>query len=528
MTDKSMRWHAPLYERIDEWRRTKPSSFHVPGHKHGEMLALLDGIDHSVAETFQALMTMDVTELSVTDDLHDPTDAIAEAQRLAAQSYGADETLFLVGGSTVGNLAMLLACCDPGELVIIQRNAHKSVLNGLALAGAQAVFLSPQRELQTGLHCVPSLSDVEEALKRYPQARAVMLTNPSYYGAHIDLTPYSALIHEHGKLLLVDEAHGAHYGHHPDLPQSAIQAGADAVVQSTHKTLPALTMGAMLHIQGDRINREAIRHALTMIQSSSPSYPIMVSLDIARAMLDRLGASMFDQGIHRADSFRQWIASNENLPIEVIDGDKHRIIERMDPLRIVLRDTTGCLSGYELQRELEHRGCWAEMADPVYVVLLIGAAASERDMTRLQEALSEIAQKCILNEEINASADHYSSYNRVSSDAYINEAIGLPRKDDGMGPSAMDDELERVSEPILFSRSGIDGDSIEQVAVLEAAGRIAAEAVIPYPPGIPILYKGEAISAKTAAHIDKLAGHGARCQGAIDPTMRTIAVIRRS
>lgn len=528
MTDKDMRWHAPLYERIDEWRRTKPSSFHVPGHKHGEMLALLDDIDHSVTETFQALMTMDVTELSVTDDLHDPTDAIAEAQRLAARCYGGDETFFLVGGSTAGNLAMLLACCNPGELIIVQRNAHKSVINGLALAGAQAVFLSPQREMQTGLDCVPSLFDVEEALKRYPQARAVMLTNPSYYGAYIDLTPYSALIHEHGKLLLVDEAHGAHYGHHPDFPRSAIQAGADAVVQSTHKTLPALTMGAMLHIQGDKINREAIRHSLTMIQSSSPSYPIMVSLDIARAMLDRLGASMFEQGVRRADSFRRWVASNEKLSFEVIDGSKHRIIERMDPLRIVLRDTTGCLSGYELQRQLEHRGCWVEMADPVYVVLLIGAAVSERDISRLQEALSEIARKCIFNEGIHASKDHYSSYSNACSDAYINEAIDLLSNYHEMESLAMDDQMERISEPILFSRSGVDGDSIEQVSVAEAAGRIAAEAVIPYPPGIPILYKGEWISAKAAAYIDKLAGYGARCQGAMDPTMRTIAVIRRS
>lgn len=519
MTDKGMLRHAPLYAMLDEYRRTAPSSFHVPGHKHGQMMALLDGIEGSAAETFRMLMTIDVTELSVTDDLHDPTGAIAEAQRLAARCFGADETFFLVGGSTAGNLAMLLACCLPGELVIVQRNAHKSVLNGLTLAGAQAVFLSPQRERQTGLDCVPSLEDVQEALLRHPEAKAVLLTNPSYYGASVDLTPYSALIHQHGRLLLVDEAHGAHYGHHPKLPSSAVQAGADAVVQSTHKTLPALTMGAMLHIQGDRIDREAIRHALSMVQSSSPSYPVMASLDIARAMLDRLGASMFNQGIQQADSFKQWLATNEQFPIEAVDDGKHHIIERMDPLRIVLRDVTGCLSGYELQRQLELRGCWVEMADPVYIVLLFGAAVSEKDINRLQAALTDIAQQCTMNNEgIHASNRHH--------DSYINEAIHLEGR--LLELPDMYEQPERISEPILFSRNGVDKDSKEQVPVAEAAGRIAAEAIIPYPPGIPILYRGELVSFKTAAYIEKLAGHGARCQGAADPTLRSIAVMRNS
>ncbi|MBW7477367.1 aminotransferase class I/II-fold pyridoxal phosphate-dependent enzyme [Paenibacillus oenotherae] len=534
-----MRWHAPLYEGLAALRRTQPSSFHVPGHKYGRLLDLLGSVETTTAEVFRSLMEIDVTELSVTDDLHDPSGIIAEAQQLAALCYGAEETFFLVGGSTAGNLAMLLGCCQPGELVIVQRNAHKSILNGLALAGAQAVFIMPQREVQTGLDCVPALSDVEEAVRRHPEARAVLLTNPSYYGAHVDLTPYAALVHDHGKLLLVDEAHGAHYGHHPSFPRSALQAGADAVVQSTHKTLPALTMGAMLHLQGERIDREAIRHALTMIQSSSPSYPIMASLDIARAMLDVLGSSMFDKGILGAQAFKQWLQSmNHDVKhsvkpgvalhdggrgplLEVVDGKKHRIIDGMDPLRIVLGDRTGLLSGYELQRQLEKRGCWVEMADPLYVVLLFGAAVSEKDIIRLQDALSEIAQE-------------YSSIHTVRNadegepKAYINEASDFEYKRNEADWITLGEESERISKPIVFSRRGIDLSTTERIPVAEAVGRIAAEAVIPYPPGIPILYKGETITARTVSYIQKLALHGARCQGATDPTMQSLAVIADS
>ena len=183
---------------------------------------------------------------------------LLKAQELAARSFGAEETFFLVGGSTSGNLAMILAICEPGQQIIVQRNAHKSVLNGLALAGAKAIFIMPQTDPVSGLEIVPELSVVEEALVRYPDAKGVFLTNPSYYGLSVDLETYASLIHRYEKLLLVDEAHGAHYGLHPEFPTSALQAGADAVVQSTHKTLSALTMGAMLHVQGKRMDREAL------------------------------------------------------------------------------------------------------------------------------------------------------------------------------------------------------------------------------------------------------------------------------
>ncbi|SDX85487.1 aminotransferase class I/II-fold pyridoxal phosphate-dependent enzyme [Paenibacillus sp. CF384] len=499
---QSKQWHAPLFDTLTALQRSNPVSFHVPGHKYGQSIAHLTGMNDNAVQTFQSIMRIDVTEISGTDDLHAPSGIIQEAQTLAAEVFGADQTFFLVGGSTVGNLAMLLAACRPGDLVIVQRNAHKSVLNGLMLAGASAVFIMPQKNAGSNLDVLPDISQVEEAMAKYPDAKAVFLTNPSYYGLSIDLEPYAKQIHAHGMLLLVDEAHGAHYGLHPAFPRSAIQAGADAVVQSTHKTLPALTMGAMLHVQGQRIHTLALADALRMIQSSSPSYPIIASLDMTRAMLQAYGSDLFEQGIHAARRFRAWIKDQSAFETIIVDEEQGRSSAaaiRVDPIRVILREAHGRLSGFDLQQRLEKYGCYAEMADLRYVVLLFGLAASDSDVDRLQEALHAIA------EEI--------------------EREGLKARENVEMPI---EHHRTMSEPVVFTRSGVQhaSNGTETIPLSNSAGRYTVEAVIPYPPGIPLLYEGERITEETIIYIQQLMEHGARCQGASDPTMQTITVLR--
>lgn len=212
-----------------------------------------------------------------------------------------------MGGSTSGNIALLLALCEPDDMIIVQRNVHKSVLNGLRLAGARAVFLSPQIDVHSGLATIPSIEQVKEALILYPEAKAVFLSNPNYYGMGVKLGPYAQAVHDHHIPILVDEAHGAHYGFHPSFPRSALSEGVDAVVQSAHKTLPTLTMGALLHVQGDRIPIPSLRESLAMIQSSSPSFPILASIDISRAMIDTLGPALFEKSTASANAFRRWL-----------------------------------------------------------------------------------------------------------------------------------------------------------------------------------------------------------------------------
>lgn len=487
------RSYAPLFETLIRLAKQDPVSFHVPGHRYGHTW---EHHNSAESEAYSAIMKLDTTELSATDDLHHPEAAIAEAQILAAKRFGAEETFFLVGGSTSGNLALILAVCEPGDLVIVQRNVHKSVINGLRLAGARAVFVMPQTDDKTSLAVTPSLADVKTALDKNPEAKAVFLTNPNYYGMSVNLEPYAALIHAHDKLLLVDEAHGAHYGFHPALPRSAIFSGADAVVQSTHKTLTALTMGAMLHIQGERIPRYEVRQALAIVQSSSPSFPIMASIDISRAMIDRYGTDWFQEGIDSAAAFREWIAHRATAlrAIQLSDSDNSNAYNQLDPLRVVIWDATGAYSGYELQKLLEEQGCWAEMADPRHVVLVFHIKTSLADVEKL-------IASCLHIEMIIASTD------RVIANTEDRTLLQQPAASD---------------EPVLFYRRR--NARTVRVSLSEAVDTQSAEMVIPYPPGIPIVYPGEHLTMEIIQYIAYLSLQGAKFQGASDPAMKTIEV----
>lgn len=499
-------FHAPLFKALVNHTRTAPAGFHVPGHHYGR--AVMQDFVNSEAgyqpdQWYSAIMKLDVTELSTTDDLHHPEASIMEAQRLAACTFGAEETFFLVGGSTSGNIALLLALCEPGDCIIVQRNVHKSIINGLKLASAKAVFLTPEMDNNVALAIVPTIQQVEEALRLYPEAKAVFLSNPNYYGMSTDLTPFAELVHLYGKPLIVDEAHGAHYGFHPKLPRSGLAAGADAVVQSAHKTLPTLTMGAMLHVQGTRIQREALRQSLAMVQSSSPSFPILASLDISRAMIDALGIGLFEQSLASAASFRSWMDLH-SAAIKVLKRPDRPVTSSLydvDPLRVVIYDNSGVLSGFELQRLLEQHGCFAEMADPCYVLLVFGIQTSLEDTLKLQQAIN------IING--NANEQNETTPNKESTPTRT-----ILSKNTDMA----------ISEPVSFARDRFKNKSSVRVELGNAESFISAEMVTPYPPGIVILYQGEKITAAIIKQIQHLSASGAKFQGAADPGMATIAV----
>ncbi|MWC31149.1 aminotransferase class I/II-fold pyridoxal phosphate-dependent enzyme [Paenibacillus sp. MMS18-CY102] len=498
-------WYAPLYETLSKHAQSQPVSLHVPGHRNGESWrrGRQSGYDRYGLAHYENLMPLDVTELSHTDDLHAPEGVIAEAQQLAAKLYGSDHAFFLVGGSTAGNHGMILAVCNPGDLILVQRNVHKSVLNGLRLAGARAVFMQPAREEGEGTWTVPELQSVKQALEQYPQAKAVLLSTPNYYGRVVSMQAYADLIHAYQIPLLVDEAHGAHYGFHPAFPQSALAAGADAVVQSTHKTLTAMTMGAMLHIKGERINLERLKDVLASIQSSSPSYPIMASIDIARAMVQSEGPNMFESGLQAAHRLRMYLNQRSSrLVASAIREDGSTPL--IDPLRVILKDREGAYSGYELQKHLEQHGCWAEMADETRVLLLFGSYMSDSELERILAACDAVAE---------------------SLDRFI-RTRGYEGKNTVAEPLSEASTAGAISEPIPFSFRGISADQAVTVNMNQAAGFRSAETVIPYPPGIPLLYAGEAISASVAQELRRLGELGAKCQGATDPTLQTIRVIQ--
>lgn len=482
----TMQWKTPLFTHLNSFKLEEPISFHVPGHANGEVYEQLgnnlnNSSERELISQLAQLSKIDVTELSHTDDLHDPEGVIDQAQVLLSQLYGSAHSFFLVGGSTAGNIALILSLCQPDDLIIVQRNVHKSIINGCKLAGVNVVFIPPMLEENTGLALVPSLQIMEEALQSYPQAKAVFLSTPNYYGLSVDLEEYVQLIHRYELPLLVDEAHGAHFGIAPHTPKSSISAGADAVVQSAHKTLPALTMGAYLHIQGPYIKKQMIQKQLSMIESSSPSYVLMASLDIARAALEYYGFQWFGETYNRLNKLRKWI-EDENLAIKVVELENNQNCLQ-DPYRLLLQDTSGTYSGIQLQKAFEKQNIWVEMANESIVVLVCHMNMSDKMLQHLQRAIWEI--HCSID------VDCYPK-KRVSSIINVHQAI--------------------VSKPIKMTRY-IDHMASEAIPLSKAKGRVCAEMIIPYPPGIPLLYENEYIQDEHIEQIMQYIKIGARMQG---------------
>ncbi|WP_375104429.1 aminotransferase class I/II-fold pyridoxal phosphate-dependent enzyme [Paenibacillus sp. RS8] len=503
--NKLQRCRAPIYEMLEQYRIMGNRSYHVPGHKNGKAY---DGVEG--AGFLDEVMKYDVTEISGTDDLHHPEGVIKEAQELAADCFGAEESFFLVGGSTAGNLALILtACPEPGMLMILQRNVHKSVIHGLMLAGVRAVFLEPLIDPLSGLAVAPAAEAVKAALAAYPEAAAVLVTMPNYYGMGSDLTPLARICHDSGVPLLVDEAHGAHYGQHPALPAGALACGADGVVQSTHKMLTAMTMGAMLHVQGPRLDRALLRQRLAMVQSSSPSYPMMASLDLARRLLHSRGKDAFTAGLAAVDVLRRGLAElpryGQVQPAELLHPntppDSMAAYVTQDPFKVVIYDATGVLSGFELQRKLEAKGCVPEMSDDRHVVLLFSLGSRAEDAEQLLLALREI------DSEQPPESPHTLSKPDARNISTWNNFDSL-----------------QISEPVSFSLKPVLASEIESIDLECSVGRVAAEMVIPYPPGIPILYPGEVITNQIQRRLAGLAKGGAKFQACADPVLQRIEV----
>ncbi|MDN4527421.1 aminotransferase class I/II-fold pyridoxal phosphate-dependent enzyme [Fictibacillus fluitans] len=458
---------TPLYDALVRHRQHAKWSFHVPGHKNGT-------IGYERNETFSSMLPFDVTELTGLDDLHEPAEAIHEAQQLTADFYNVRHSYFLVGGSTAGNLVMLFSAFKEGDVVLIQRNCHKSVLNGLELAGLKPVFLPPEvdpaGQFATGL----SLSSVKKALDKYPDAKGILLTSPNYYGMVLGLAEIIEYMHQKELVVLVDEAHGAHLGHSPYFPDGAIKAGADMVVHSAHKTLPAMTMGAYLHSNSFRIDENRVRHYLQALQSSSPSYPIMASLDLARAYTANLSSNDFKQIKLDSDHFRNSL--NELVELCVLEASPGC---ELDPLKVTVQSTRG-LSGYELQHIFEKKGIYTELSDPSNVLFVL-------PLGKIPD-LAEIIEK--IKEAVSEGMFHEEQFRQISLSVPPGEISALEKSYK---------ELAQMETDLVFLK--------------EAEGLIAAEAIIPYPPGIPLIAKGERITADMIKEYQYLSCQGARFHG---------------
>lgn len=547
MSNRNDKIKAPLAEALMRYVERKDASFHVPGHKDGRVFQRLAGDRYKL---LREVASIDATEISGLDDLHHPEGVIAEAQEKAARFFGAEATYFLVAGSTAGNLALILSVCTaPGDVLLVQRNVHKSVIHGLMLAGANAVFLAPQADAASGLTTIPSAETVREALRRYPGAKGLLVTHPNYYGMGEGLAPLAELCHSSGIPLLVDEAHGAHFGLHPALPRSAISEGADGVVQSTHKMLSGLTMSAMLHVQGDLIDRQLLGQRLSMIQSSSPSYPLMASLDLSRGLLEAEGPAIFEEGLQCAVKLRREIRKLNRFSVldieppagnqrgEEIKGTTNGYTFQ-DPFKVVIYDKYGQLSGYELQEILEQAGCIPEMSDPRHVVLALSLGTSPDDIERVIAALvnleEEMKEISSMNGQLQSSNPNSKALSGYSNTSDAEKDTSFTSKKENEVLKVSNQELSTwnipidmaISTEVPFRMTPIREEDRERISIHQTEGRVAAEMVIPYPPGIPLLYPGEPITEEISRVLVKLHQAGAKCQGTADSTLSTLCVYK--
>jgi arginine/lysine/ornithine decarboxylase len=472
----------PLYEALIQYKDTNPISFHVPGHKSGIIL------NQQSQNIFQELLRIDATEISGLDDLHSPEGVIKEAEELLAALYQVKESFFLVNGSTVGNLAMILSVCQKDDVILVQRNCHKSVLNALKLVKARPIFLEPDYNPEWKTATGVSKEIVERAITLYPAAKGIVLTYPNYYGLVYDLKSVIDLAHLHNIPVLVDEAHGPHFIIGEPFPASAIQLGADMVVHSAHKTLPAMTMGSYLHINSNRINSDKVKENLQMLQSSSPSYVIMASLDLARNYLATYQQNDREYLQKEISHFIKELSMNQSIKVLEYANSQG------DILKITIQSRSK-LSGFELQKIFEEKGIYTELADS-YNVLLILPLLKENQDYPLVEASRKIKE-------------------------LLAEIPYCPNEDGILISTGKIAELAIPYEKL----SNIEN---EVIPISEAAGQVCAETIIPYPPGIPLLLMGELITEESIKQLTQLMSKGARFQGGSFLDCKQINIVRPS
>jgi len=445
---------APLWEVLSRHAKNNVTSFHTPGHKNGR----------GISPPFKRLVGEDIFKFDVTvfpevDSLHAPSGPIRDAQQLASQAWGSRESFFLVNGSSVGNFAMFLAALKPGESVIVSRNAHKSVLGGLILSGVWPIWIQPAVDRKINIILNSSPEQIEENIENFPEAKAVFLTNPTYNGVCTDVAKIVSLCRKKRKLFLVDEAHGPHLGFHPAFPDSSVHAGADLVVQSAHKILSAMSQGSILHLNSRRVDLSRLKRVVSMLQTTSPSYPILASIDLARRQLVKQGRELLQAMMECSEWARQRIRRLKR--IKCFNEDDLPPGYRLDYSKLTIDVSGTGLTGYEVEDLLASKyRIQVDCADAFNLIAILGVGTTMEDVRLLVNALEEIDLK---------EPSRHSRLPKLEIPSLSTEMVITPRE-------------------VFLARQG------HRVPISKASGSISAETLTLYPPGIPVLIPGERVS----------------------------------
>lgn len=470
-----------LYKKLKDHASSGYYGFHMPGHKRNGSVTGAD-LPYEI----------DITEIEGFDDLHHADGLLKQAQLRAASVYHAEETHYLINGSTVGILSAVLGCTRKGEKILMARNCHKSVYNAVLLNELEPVYLYPELLAGTELNGQIPPEKVERLLEENPDIKAVVIMSPTYDGVVSDIRSIADMVHRRGGVLILDEAHGAHFGFHPAFPENGNMQGADVVIHSLHKTLPSLTQTALLHMNGQTVDRKRVRKYLHMLQTSSPSYVLMAGIDECVRVLAERGEDIFAPYVRLLRQTREPLRTLRHLSL--IETDRY------DLSKLVI-SASGCATreGGEIKRFTgkdlynilyEKYLLQMEMGAESYVIAMTSPADTEEGMERLVSALTEIDGKLA------------KKVKDERNDAYLPGRAGQRRG-----------EPAPVNEQIYTPAQAEALENAEYIPLSECEGRVVLEYAYIYPPGIPLTVPGEKVSAETAEHLKQYEAAGFCVEG---------------
>ena len=474
---------APIYEALERFRGMRVVPFDVPGHKHGK------GNPELTAFLGEKCVGVDVNSMKPLDNLCHPVSVIREAEVLAADAFGAANAFLMVGGTTSSVQSMVLSCCKRGDKIILPRNVHRSVINALVLCGAVPVYVNPDVDRQLGISLGMSVEQVRKAIRENPDAVAVLVNNPTYYGVCSDLRTIVKLAHEAGMMCLADEAHGTHFYFGDGMPVTAMEAGADMAAVSMHKSGGSLTQSSLL-LTGERVNAGHVRQIINLTQTTSGSYLLMSSLDISRRNLAQRGKTVFRKVAEMAEYAREEINAVGGYYAygrELINGDS---IFDFDPTKLSVHTRNIGLAGIEVYDILrDEYDIQIEFGDIGNILAYLSIGDRMQELERLVCALAEIKRR------------------------YMKDPNGLLSQ-------------EYIAPEVVYSPQDAFYADKKSVPLAESAGYICSEFVMCYPPGIPILAPGERITGEILDYIVYAKAKGCSLTGPEDPNIEHINIIR--
>lgn len=478
---------TPLFSALRAHAERHPIQFHIPGHKTG--IAMDPEFRKFIGDR---ALSIDLINIGPLDDLHHPTGIIDQAQKLAAKAFGADATFFSVQGTSGAIMAMIMAVVGPGDEILVPRNIHTSVLSAIILSGARPYFLQPEVDLQLGIAHGVRVESVVEGLQRHPHVKAVLLINPTYFGVATDLRAIAEIAHERGVVVLVDEAHGVHTHFHELLPPSAMESGCDLAATSVHKLGGSLTQSSVLNVREGLVRARHVHSILSLLTTTSTSYILLASLDAARRQLAMHGREMLDRAMMIAQDARERLNQIPGIYCFGKEILQSSATFAFDPLKLTIRVADIGLSGFEVEVILrETYNIEVELSDLYNVLCVISFGDTKSNIDSLITAIQEIAKRELLQ--------HHHKINIV-----------VP------------------STPVLAMnpRDAFYADT-EVVRLQDSIGRIIADVIKVYPPGIPVLLPGEVVTVDNVEYIEENLRAGLPVQGPDDPTIATVRVVKR-